>query len=760
MQENQILWYQKPANEWTEALPIGNGRLGGMVFGATEQERIQLNEDTVWYGGPRKRENPDAKKNLPKIRELLKEGRISEAEELANLSLSGLPESQRHYQPLGDLFLHFGHQHVEDYQRKLDLKNSKVNVQYRYQDIEYQREVFTSYPDQVMVMHLTASQAKSIHFTAWLDRGQTRYLDQLEARGNDGLFLAGQTGGNGVYFHGELKVKTEGGTVETIGNRLIVKDADTVTLLLTAGTTFRYDDPGKEAQKLLNEKINQSYDKLKEAHIKDYQRLFDRVAIRLGEERDQKDLPTDERLTRVKNGEVDQTLLEIYFNFGRYLLISSSRPGSLPANLQGIWNEHMTPPWDSKFTININAEMNYWPAEMLNLAECHLPLFDHIERMREPGRVTAREMYDARGFVSHHNTDIWADTAPQDMHLPGSYWPMGAAWLVLHLFEHYQYNQDLDFLSEVYPTIKEAALFFVDFLVENEDGYLITTPSVSPENTYILPNGESGTLCEAPSMDSQIIQSLFTSVIKSSELLNIDQDFREQLEAMQAKLPPIKIGKHGQIQEWLEDHDEAEPGHRHISHLFALHPADQITPTKTPELMEAAKITLERRLSEGGGHTGWSRAWIINMWARLRESELAYKNIIELLRSSTLPNLFDNHPPFQIDGNFGGIAGMAELLVQSHQETIDLLPALPKSWANGYIKGVRARGGYELEMEWEAMQLKWVKVKATKTGVVTLNLATEGKLAFQDQTNQFETIENNDYTFNIEAGKTYHLFCE
>lgn len=760
MKGSQETWYKKPANDWNEALPVGNGRLGGMVFGRTNQERIQLNEDTVWYGGPRKRENPDANKNLAKIRQLLKEGRISEAEQLANLSLSGVPESQRHYQPLGDLFLHFGHDNVDNYRRTLDLKESKVEIEYRYQDVDYHREIFASYPDQVMAIHLTASKARSIDLTCWLDRGQTRYLDELESRGDDGLFLAGQTGGNGVYFHGELKVTTDGGTVETIGNRLVIKGANTATLLLTAGTTFRYEDPGSHALEILNKVIGKSYYELKQDHINDYQSLFDRVALRIGESESESDVSTDQRLARIKIDEVDQTLLEIYFNFGRYLLISSSRPGSLPANLQGIWNEHMTPPWDSKYTININAEMNYWPAEILNLAECHLPLFDHIERMREPGRFTAQKMYDSRGFVAHHNTDIWGDTAPQDMHLPGSYWPMGAAWLVLHLWEHYQYNQNLDFLNEVYPTIKEAALFFIDFLVENDDGYLITTPSVSPENTYILPNGESGTLCEAPSMDSQIIEALFSSVIEAGELLSIDGEFRDELISLKAKLPPIKVGKHGQIQEWLEDHDEAEPGHRHISHLFALHPADQITPNKTPELMKAAKVTLERRLAEGGGHTGWSRAWIINMWARLRESELAYQNILELLKSSTLPNLFDNHPPFQIDGNFGGIAGMAELLVQSHQESVDLIPALPEDWASGYVKGIRARGGYELEMEWEAMKLKWVKVKATKSGSLTLNLPRKCTLVFQDEVNKFEEIKDKEFTFNVEAGQIYHLACE
>ncbi|WP_425549042.1 glycosyl hydrolase family 95 catalytic domain-containing protein [Amphibacillus indicireducens] len=754
------MWYQQPAKEWNEALPVGNGRLGGMIFGQTIHERIQLNEDSVWYGGPRKRENPDAKKNLPKIRQLLKEGRIREAEHLANLSLPGLPESQRHYQPLGDLNLYFGHDKVENYKRSLDLKESTAEVSYRYQDVDYHREIFASYPDQVIVIHLSASKEKSINVTAWLDRGHTRYLDQLEARDQNGLFMAGETGGKGVSFHGELKATSSDGTIETIGNRLLINGATEVTILLTAATTFRYENPGEQSLNVLNKASKKAYDQLKHAHINDYQVLFNRMSLRLGETDHQSELPTDQRLEQMKEGNKDQKLLEIYFNFGRYLLIASSRPGSLPANLQGIWNEHMTPPWDSKFTININAEMNYWPAEICNLSECHLPLFDHIERMREPGRVTAEVMYGARGFVAHHNTDIWGDTAPQDMHLPGSYWPMGAAWLVLHLWEHYQYNQDIDFLKHVYPTIKEAALFFIDFLIENDEGYLITSPSVSPENTYILPNGESGTLCEAPSMDSQIIHALFTSCIIASELLDEDKEFANELAGIKAKLPPIQIGKHGQIQEWLDDHDEAEPGHRHISHLFALHPGDQINFNDTPELIEAAKVTLERRLSEGGGHTGWSRAWIINMWARLREGERAYQNVLELLKSSTLPNLFDNHPPFQIDGNFGGIAGIAEMIVQSHQDAIDILPSLPNDWSSGYVRGIKARGGYELEMEWEAMELKWIKIKATKDGKVRLNLSKGETLQFQDHSQKLDKDENGDFVFNVQADKTYHLISQ
>ena len=732
------LWYTKPAAEWEEALPLGNGRLGAMIAGNLREERIQVNEETIWYGGWEDRLNPDARENLPKLRELVRQGRISEAEHLIRLAFISGPDGQRGYQTLGDIEMKYlndpSQEECTAYRRELDLDRAVCRVQYENAKKEaFERTCFISRPADCMVLHLRAPKGK-VSVEVMLNRA--KYFDRTGKVNDHTIYLSGNLGKNALEFAMCLSAKAKGGRVYTMGHTLVVEGADEAVLYFGADSTFRYASADvaswePRVQEVLAEKITEKleramareYGGLLAEHEKDYREFYDRVALSLPEKEENAALPTDERLQRIISGGTDEGLAKLLFDYGRYLLIGCSRPGDLPATLQGIWNKDFMAPWDSKYTININTEMNYWPAEVCALPECHTALFDLIGRMREHGRSIARRMYDCRGLMAHHNTDLYGDCAPQDNWIPATIWTMGAAWLCTHLWMHYSYTQDLEFLKWAYPVMAEAALFFVDFL-EEKDGYLVTNPSLSPENVYILPSGEQGCCCMGATMDLEILRELFTGCKKAAEILGdaVDEaeipdvsDMRKlqkEINAALEKLPPIRIDSTGRVMEWMEEYEEAEPGHRHVSQLYGLYPSDQISMDKTPELAAAAAETLRVRLANGGGHTGWSRAWIINFYAKLWDGEKAWENICQMLAKSPYANLFARHPPFQIDGNFGVTAAIAQMLVQSREQEVILLPALPKAWEQGEVKGLRLVGNAGIALAWKDGRLLQCRVTA------------------------------------------------
>jgi alpha-L-fucosidase 2 len=781
------LQYNAAAKEWTEALPIGNGRLGAMIFGGVENERLQLNEDTLWSGPPKEWNNPRALEVLPEVRSLLEKGEFAEAGQLAKEMMGPYGQS---YLPLGDLHLTFEHGSiVNSYFRELHLGDAIASVRYKVGEVTYTREVLASHPDQIIVVHLTASKPGMLSFLAKMDsplRFQTAIdREVLIFKGyapenvdpnyysSDNPIVYGEPDSTkAIRFEGRLGATHKNGTLLVDQNGLRIVGASSATLYFSAATSF-YDqqDPAGKANESLIKAMNCNYAELRARHIADHRSLFDRVELNLiGDTTVPADLSTDRRIA--KYGASDPGLVKLLFDYGRYLMIACSRPGTQAANLQGIWNKETRAPWSSNYTININTEMNYWPVETCGLAECHEPLIDLIEKLAINGKETARINYGARGWTAHHNTDLWGQTAPVGNYGDGdptwALWPMGGPWVTQHLWEHYAFGRNEAYLREkAYPIMKESALFGLDWLFEDAKGRLITAPSTSPEHKFRTGKGEEvAGVSIAATMDLAILWDLFTNTIEATEILAIDEDFRKQLADARERLFPLQIGKYGQLQEWSEDFEDEDTYHRHVSHLFGVFPGRQLTKTLAPELFSAAQASLERR---GDGGTGWSLGWKVSLWARFGDGNRALNlisNLLQLVKADeqgnyhkggVYANLFDAHPPFQIDGNFAATAGIAEMLLQSHQGFIDLLPSLPDAWPDGTIRGLRARGAFELNIAWKEGALAQAEIISHTGGKCTVRSISPIRVTLNGDVIQTEAIEGGLYRFETVKGGLYLL---